>query len=153
MSTGRDFYPGLGICLGLLGSAGAVASFLYYQRPSEIGINSLLLGVGLSCVISGYLSLSKEGRGIIKDFCVKLRLAKETLVTCVCCRSYVGQYEIYTNVSLEGRMRVNYHVPNFSEGICMEKGMIIHDGYNPRRCVRFEQRKARSLSSTHTGSN
>jgi ApbE superfamily uncharacterized protein (UPF0280 family) len=49
----------------------------------------------------------------------------------------------------DGR-RVIHQEPRFSEGICMEKGMILHDGYDPRRCVRFEQRKAQSMSSTHT---
>jgi hypothetical protein len=134
-----DVIFGIAIILGFICVIGGLGSFLVYQRQGEIGINLFLLGLGFFCVIGSYFALSKESKALINSFLAKLGIVKEKLVSCVDCSSYVGQYEVSIRYR-EGRS-VIHQEPRFSEGICMQQGMLIHDGFRQRRCIHFQQRR------------
>jgi hypothetical protein len=129
----------VGIFVGLISLVGGVGSLVVYQRQSEIGIDMLLIGLGGVCVVSGYFTLSRENRAHINVLFVKLGIVKEKLVSCVDCSSYVGQYDVSIRY-WDGRP-VIYQEPRFSEGICMDRGLLIHDGFHQRRCIYFQQRR------------
>ena len=129
----------VGIVAGLISLVGGLGSLVVYQRQSEIGIDLLLIGLGVVCVVSGYFTLSRENRARINGLFVKPRIAKEKLESCVDCSSYVGQYEVSFRYT-DGRP-VIHQEPRFSEGICMDRGLLIHDGFHQRRCIYFQKRR------------
>jgi hypothetical protein len=133
----------LGIAVGLMCVIGGMASLIVYQRQSEIWINLLLIIPGIVCIVGGYYALSRRSRARVNNFFVKLGITKEKLVVCVDCRSYVGQYEVST-ANVNGRL-VIHQEPRFSEGICMEMGRLIHDGFSRRKCIYFQRRRIQSL--------
>jgi len=134
-----DFGPYFLIFVGCLCLVGGLGSALLYQRPQEFGLDAFLTIAGIAALVIAYFNLPIEDRMLIKDVPSSLGLTKERFVYCVDCKFYCGTYDVSVR-NVNGRPVVHQE-PRFEEGACMRQGLLIHDGFRPRKCYYFKRNR------------